>query len=170
MEALQKIFLLLYLFTGVIMDFATRKISNGWILFGLAVGFICSFLEGGITGVALSILGMCISLLLLVLFVFRALGAGDIKLFMVIGVFLLKDELLKIMVVSFLLGGVGALWKLIRTGGFKKRFSYLWNYVLQVAVTGKMVAYKKNVWEDDAVIHFSLYIFLAVALVLGGVV
>lgn len=152
------------------MDFSTRRISNCWIMFGLIAGIICCILKDGISGAGLGLLRMCIPLLLTGLFWLGALGAGDIKFLMVVALFVQREDLLKIMLSGLFLAGIGAFYKLIKTRGFRKRFGYFRSYILQVAATGKILTYKKRTWEDQEIIHFSLYIFLAVIIVLGGVV
>ncbi len=163
-------FLLVYLLAAVVMDFKTRKIYNWWILLGSVMGFLFSFLAGGLKGVCVSLIGMGIPIILIGLFTFGALGAGDIKLFMVVGIFLYYDDLVKMMVVAFILGGCAAFYKLLKTKGFRRRFGYFFHYVKRSLITGRVTPYKRKPWREEEIIHFSLYIFLATGLVLGGIV
>lgn len=170
METLQNIFLMVYLFIAVVMDFSTRKIKNLWILGGMAAGILFNMISGGIIETGFAFARMLLPLALLPLFGFGILGAGDIKLFMVIAFFQRWENLWKVVASAFILGAIAALCKLIITKGFRKRFSYLRNYILQVASTGNIRTYRTGVLQNTDVIHFSLYIFLGTVLVIGGVV
>ena len=67
--------------TAMIMDLRTARIDNGWILFSMAVGAVCCTMEKGIAGMFFYAAGSSIPLILIILFGFGMLGAGDIKLF-----------------------------------------------------------------------------------------
>ena len=70
------------------MDLKSYKISNLLIIFGLILGLIINYCEQGRTSVSLWFFGMLLPILLLFpLFLMKALGAGDIKLFSVVGCF-----------------------------------------------------------------------------------
>ncbi|QHQ60251.1 hypothetical protein Ana3638_05205 [Anaerocolumna sedimenticola] len=70
------------------MDLKSYKISNLIITFGLILGFIMNYSEQGWTSLSLCFFGMLLPVLLLFpLFLMKALGAGDIKLFSVVGCF-----------------------------------------------------------------------------------
>ncbi len=168
MQNVKGLFLLLYLFLAALGDFHKRKIPNWWILFGLSIGFLF-LLEEGKEAVLNGIIGMCLPYaLLFLLYSFRVLGAGDVKLLMVVGLFLGRWGILKGICGAFFFGGIFALCKLIKTKGFKKRFRYLGEYVKRLVRTGKVEAYIKGDWEEDSVIHFSLCIFFGCLPVIGG--
>ncbi len=170
MYGVKYLFLCLYLFLAVLEDFRNRKISNWQILFGLGIGFLFLLKEGGRENVADGLIGMCLPFVLLfLLYAFRTLGAGDVKLFMVAGLFLGKSGVLKGMCWAFLFGGILALCKMIKTKGVKTRFQYLGNYVKYMFKTRSMEVYVKGAWKQDMVIHFSLCIWLGCLPVIGGV-
>lgn len=150
------------------MDFAFRRIHNLWILFGIVIGVIVCLLEGGIAGLGMAAGAMCIPLILLMIHEFGVLGGGDIKLFMVTGLFMGSDKIIQIIILSIFLGAMGALWKLHRTKGFRKRFGYFFSYLQQVVRTGSIKKYGNGYWDETAVIHFSLFIFLATVLIERG--
>lgn len=158
---IKHLFLFLYLFIAVLEDFRKSKISNWWVLFGIIVGFLFLLAEGEEKTLLNGIVGMGIPFVFLFLpYLLRVLGAGDVKLFMVAGLFLGQEGIIKAFVSAFLTGGIYAGYKLIRTKGFKSRFLYLGQYVKRIRITGKLEEYVKGPWERKAVIHFSLCIFL----------
>ena len=71
---------------AVWMDLRMQKVRNWFILAGLAAGFIYHLAAEGLRGMIEFSAGVfCPVLLLAVLFLAGALGAGDIKLFAVLG-------------------------------------------------------------------------------------
>lgn len=80
--------LFIFLLGAVGYDIDYRRIPNLWSLFGILVGVIISFVESGIHGCVFSLLGVAMPVaVLFILFIWSVLGAGDIKLFSVIGAF-----------------------------------------------------------------------------------
>lgn len=71
--------------TAMIMDLRNAKIDNGWILFSMFLGLMICIREKGISGVCFFVTGSSFPLLLIILFLFGMLGAGDIKLFCALG-------------------------------------------------------------------------------------
>ena len=166
---IKQIFLLLYLFTAVLEDFHSRKIPNWWIVFGFGIGLF-SLLGERTNPYLYYVIGCLIPFFLLILlYVIRVLGAGDIKLFMVVGLFLGRAEILRVMAWSFLFGGIYAFINLIRRKSFRQRFTYLFSYVKRVAVNGKIEDYVTGRWDEEIVLHFSLCILLGCLAVVGGV-
>ncbi len=165
---IKEFFLLLYLFTAVLEDFRCRKVPNWWILFGFSIGLVSLLEEKNpyyyyITGCLLPFF------LLMVLYIIRILGAGDIKLFMVVGLFLGRKEILYVIGWSFLFGGIYALMKLFREKSFRQRFIYLFSYLKRITANGKVEAYITGDWKEETVLHFSLCILLGCLPVIGGV-
>jgi prepilin peptidase CpaA len=165
---IKEIFLLLYLFTAVLEDFRSDRIPNWWILFGLGMG-VLSMAGEGRAAYADYIAGCIIPfVLLIVLYALRVLGAGDVKLFMVTGLFLGRKEILWVMVWSFVFGGIYAFIKLIRGRCFRQRFSYLFHYVKRIAINGKPEAYVQEKATEEMLLHFSLCILLGSFFMIGG--
>ena len=87
---------------AVCMDFLMEKVVNSFVCLGLAVGLSYQIQVGRLSGVAAYMLGIALPFfLLLPLFAFRMLGAGDIKLFCVLGGILGWSVILKLMVLLF---------------------------------------------------------------------
>ena len=71
---------------AAITDLKGRRVPNFWILTGLCLAFGQSIIAG--PGIKSSLTGVAFALPLLLFYAFRMLGAGDVKLIMVLGVFL----------------------------------------------------------------------------------
>lgn len=71
---------------AVVMDIQSFRISNRLIVSGFVSGLFLQVLEAGVKGLGVFILNVSIPIILFyLLFLIRALGAGDIKLFSMIG-------------------------------------------------------------------------------------
>ena len=95
---------------ATVLDIHTGKIPNRFILLSLFSGFIFQILTKGVLILPASMLGTIFTIILLFpLFIMKGLGAGDVKLFAVIGSFLSITEyqtILNLIILSLLIGGV----------------------------------------------------------------
>lgn len=157
------------LLLAVRMDLKSYKISNYLILCGLVPGILFNFLKYGWTGISLWFPGILLPVLLLFpLFLIKALGAGDIKLFSLIGSFYGTSYVFKSIVTAFVLGAVMSLIYLIKYRQVFYRFHYLITYI-QTTIsshTGKEIKpyYDRKKDGDQGVIHFSVAILGAILL------
>lgn len=80
--------LFIFLLGAVGYDIDYRRIPNFWNLFGILSGLTISCMESGVYGGIFSLFGIVLPLaVLFVFFIWRILGAGDIKMLSVIGSF-----------------------------------------------------------------------------------
>ena len=160
------------------MDLRWAKIKNGWIVLCLAAALISRLAEGGPAGLVQGLAGAFMALLLTGwLFAFRMLGAGDIKLLAVLGLFMGPGRLLTCLLYTLAFGAVQAAWILISEGLWRERFQYLLDYI-QGEVSRyragssagyRPLPYRRGSVERPENFHFSLPILLSVILYLGGV-
>ena len=121
-----------FLIVAVIMDLRSGKISNRLILTGIGVALIRRLLQEGCVGLLTGVIQISFPVIVLYLFfLIGALGAGDIKLFSLIGGFINFRELITCIVASFVLGAVWSLIKLLIDGRLlsciKSGSKYLWS-------------------------------------------
>lgn len=92
---------------AVVNDYRNWRIPNDLVAIGLIQGFVVSAVVRGLyEGLTSSVRGFLAPVVILyVLFLIRALGAGDIKLLAVAGTFVGSD-IYRVMIYSFLAGGV----------------------------------------------------------------
>lgn len=112
--------------------------------------------------------GVLISILFVPIFFIRAIGAGDIKLFIVITCFLGFDKGIKIVIASFLFGGALSIIHLFRKRIFITQMLSLANYFSCMYITKKVVPYSDGRNEKMNCIHFTLPILLGTLFVIGG--
>lgn len=93
---------------GAVVDGIQRaKVDNAWLLFCLVISLTVQLMERGTGGFIAWSFGACTPFLVLGwLFLFRMLGAGDIKLFCVMGSVLGPGTILRCIAYSFLIGAV----------------------------------------------------------------
>ena len=100
-------------------DVRYRRIPNPFVLATLISGITLNFVLGGVNG-ALSSIGGCVLafILMFILHIFGAMGAGDVKLFAAIGSVIGAHLVLPTFVVVVLTGGLLALVTTLRGGIF----------------------------------------------------
>ncbi len=166
------ILLVTFLSLAVIMDFASFKIKNRLILFGLIVGILLRIYDMEWTSILDGIIGMVVPVIILFpFFLFKVLGAGDIKLFSVIGLFYGNTFVLNSMLYSLFIAGFMSIIVLIKSKQFQSRYEYFIWYIkyfyLKVTREGgsrnEIIPYY-DVSRDGytGVIHYSLAIIIAV--------
>lgn len=166
--SLQAYFVLLFSLGAMCMDLLKQKVSNVWILCGWCLGLGLGILRGGAGGTVAFLLGAVLPLLLLYpLFYFRMLGAGDIKLFSVLGGFLGWRLILKGIWYSFVIGAVFSIVFLCMCGNWIARIQYFWEYVCAYGKTGAVVPYRKEGMQPEH-FHFTIPIVLGMLLYAGG--
>lgn len=152
-----------FLTAAAVEDIKKRRISNDIILAGFVVGMLTRIRQDGYTGFLFFLWGAVVPVLLLwCLFYFRMLGAGDIKLFSMIGGLYGVSFTVKVMVTAFFLGAVMSVFHLLKARCLGYRLHYLAEYVSNYLKTGERVPYYIRERDGETpVIHFA-------AAILGG--
>lgn len=141
----------------------------------MMIGLSFRFLEYQWYGFYEAAVSMLLSFILLYpLYKIGGLGAGDVKLFLMLGSFVWWKEQLHIMAASFIIGAFFSIGKLLSEGNLKERMRYLFKYFLDVFYRKQWSMYGENLrWDDQRYmsnkIHFALPVLLSAALWLGGV-
>ena len=99
---------------GAAMDLRTHKIPNRLTIWSGAAALACSLVLDGPGGLLRGLGGLLFSCLYLAFWIFGALKAGDIKLYMAIGAWAGWRFSLYTLAGSFLAGGAAALFVMIR--------------------------------------------------------
>lgn len=104
--------LLFLLLLSALADLKTDRIPNGFILLGMVIG-----MAGGVTsdrGLSDILASMLLAFLLMYpLYMIGALGAGDVKLFVMIGSFQTVEDFFSILAGAFVIGAGFSLIKLV---------------------------------------------------------
>lgn len=178
------IVLLLILLAAVYTDYRQNRIPNWMIIFGMISGLLISFLHGGLELFCEGLGGMILPVILLYpAFVIGGLGAGDLKLFAVVGSYLGIKGITISFMIAFVIGAIISLVKMIRFHNFKERIYYFFSYMADIFLRGKWRLYEltdpqaldERKAVDDSLdfpkhkIHFALPIFLGVVIYIGGI-
>lgn len=98
-------------------DVRYRRIPNAFVLATLAAGLTINAIFGGLPGVAASLGGCVLAFVLMfMLHIFGAMGAGDVKLFAAIGAVTGSQMVIPTFVVVILTGGLLAVVSMVRSG------------------------------------------------------
>ncbi|MCX8129817.1 MAG: prepilin peptidase [Clostridia bacterium] len=142
---------------SLVCDIKTCKIKNGIVFPFILLGVAVNSMTGGFSGALRAFAGIMLPItLLIVFFLLRMLGAGDIKLFSALGAILGLKPVLYIMVYSFLCGGIIALILiLIRKNGIQ-RLIHLLKYIKVSILTFSLLPYNEfGNKSDGSLFRFS---------------
>lgn len=166
---MEKFFLISIGALAVFWDLWKDKIPNSLVIAGLGLGCCWQITAKGLYGILDFLGGAILPLLLLaVLFYFRMMGAGDIKLFAAIGSFVGMKTVLMCMMFSFLAGAVISIFLIFRRGILRKRLTYFFAYFSNYYQTKNWIPYR-NRMERECSIHFSLPVFISLMMYVGGI-
>lgn len=160
------------LFLSALADLKTDRIPNGFILIGIGAGVLCSILSGqSLSAVVPSV--FLAFLLLYPLYQIGALGAGDVKLFVMIGCFYTAREMLYILAGAFVIGAVFSACKLIAERNGRESFRYFFSYLHEVWKSGRFKLYGEERKRDYHTycknkIHFAVPILFSAVCRMGG--
>lgn len=168
MEWIGRLCILVIGVSAVIMDIQKSRIPNEMIAVGLGLGMAYQVITRGAIGALDFMGGAGLPLVLLgVLFYFRMLGAGDIKLLSAIGGFTGVRVILYCIFISLLAGAGISVLIMIKRGNLWKRLSYFSAYVSDYTKDKKWRPYRR-LQDRDSQFHFSVAILISVLLYIGG--
>lgn len=153
---------------AVCCDLHRGKIPNPLIITGLAVAFCYQVAAFGMLGCIYFLGGAGMPILLLwVLFYFRMLGAGDIKLLAVLGAFLGATESFYCTLAALLCGGAVSFLHVLWRRNLWRRIHCFIDYCREFASTRKWKGYHQGNLEGGT-FYFSIPILISVLLYAGG--
>ena len=154
--------LLMYSFLAVLFDLATDRIPNYLVAAELICGLAYQLYIFGPMGILSFFVGIAVPFVLsYALFLFRMIGAGDIKLLMALGSVAGFPRNVRIMVWSVVCGGIISVFIMWRRTGLIPRLMYFAAYVRDFIRTGVRKPYRKEGRRAEN-FHFTIAIFAAV--------
>lgn len=145
---------------AVIFDLRSYKIPNLLIVMGLTMGISWSCYNDSWSGLFASAAGIGLPIaVLFLLHQLRMLGAGDIKLFSVIGGFT-GGAVWVIILYSFIAGGILATIQMLNRRILVDRMKSFWNYFYTCFKTRQLIPYNSGFDQGNTgnTIHFSIAI------------
>ena len=139
-----KLVLLFYfLIFAAVQDIQSGKVSNRLIAIGLMTGLIFQVIEHKVCGIYFFLWNISVPVILLyLLFQMRVLGAGDIKLFSMLGSLLTFQELCRCLIYTFFAAGAGSILFLAADKRRWQRLQYAVWYLLLFLHSGKIKPYE----------------------------
>lgn len=160
-----ELILLVFLGIAAIWDRIRFSVPNRLVMIGCGVGIAIRLTLEEESAIFLMISGAVLPFILcLPLFAMSMIGAGDVKLFMMTGIYLGPRAVLFIMLVSCLLGAAEAVIRILHYSMLRERFSYLFRYFRTVLAARTVQPYIPQEETDRHAIwlmHFAVHIFLA---------
>ena len=152
--------LLVVSFFALLQDIWIHKVKNWYILLALSVGLIYQFFLGnGLEG----ILGAAAGMLFYRLFMLRFMGAGDVKMFCVIGAWAAFPRIFMLMAYCVLVNGVVAFFIMVMRKNGKRILYHFW---LWLKTCFLLQGYTPMVEETD---HSDKYPYM-IGVFLGAIV
>ncbi|MBR5596587.1 MAG: prepilin peptidase [Lachnospiraceae bacterium] len=167
------IILVLVLFLTCLWDAKKGKIPNPLILIGAFYGLLRMFYYQKffvyIPGIIFPIIVM------FPLYKIGTMGAGDLKLFAMIGFYFPFMETIYCILLAFVIAAGYSLLIMVKDKDYRERFSYLLSYVRDIFTTGNIRYYYKDFEGNDCIkennrrkVHMAIPLFLSIFLHLGG--
>lgn len=168
MKEAEALFLIGFSAAAMWMDLKTGKISNRFILLGLLMSSMLQLIQNGGCGILLFVGGAGVPVLLFgLLYYFRMIGAGDIKLLCVLGSATGPTGSLYCIFLTVLWGGILSLAIMICRKNLVSRMEVFFRYILQYG-QGDPVSYRQYA-GDDALFCFTVPVLFGILCYVGGI-
>ncbi len=155
------------LFVAAVFDLGTERIPNWWIAVGLASGVLSRVFSLTDFGWRGFLAGLAVAFFIgWIPFRMRGLGAGDVKIMMVMGCLNGGRVALCCIFISFLLAAGFSLGRLLSLGHFKQSLRNIFQYFQMTFVRGRIDTYPGR-YDRGHTMHFSLMVFFGYVAWLG---
>lgn len=157
----------------IFMDWRYYRIPNVCILIGIAAGLVMTYRTYAAAGI-LQAAGVSAVILLAFypFYLMGALGAGDVKLFMMMGCHspcMGTDGMIHYLLVTMAAAAVISAVKMAVYAESRERLFYLARYLRKAAVTGAVDPYQIDRTQRRCVVRLSIPAFLSLLLMCAGV-
>ena len=153
---------------SAVSDIQTSKIRNNIFITGAVLGLILNTAAGGWRGAGYSLLGLILPILIFLplssnhfkLFGFhgiKVVGMGDVKLFGYIGALVCFPGVFKIIILTYIIGGVYTIFLMLKKKILVKRFAYFFTWL-----AGYIKSYGNNKYVSTERVKFAPFAFFAV--------
>jgi len=157
----------------IFMDWRYYRIPNVCILAGMTAGLVMAYRTCAVAGLAEAFgVSAVIFAAFYPFYLMGALGAGDVKLFMMMGCYcpnIGTDSLIHYLLVTMTIAAAISAVKMIVYAESRERLLYLMRYLRKTAMTGAVDAYQVNKEQRRCVVRLSIPAFVSLILMCVGV-
>ena len=157
----------------IFMDWYHYKIPNTCIVAGAVWGLVMTYVSYSADGlVRTCVAAAAIFLVLYPIYLLGALGAGDVKLLMMVGCYRCRMGtfgLLHYLLVAMTIAAVIAILKMVLYAQSRERLFYLVRYLRKVVLTGAVDTYQTDSTQKRCVVRLSIPAFISLLLMCAGV-
>lgn len=154
---------------AIFTDWRFYRIPNVCVGAGALTGLIMTFVSDSALGLAAAAASMVIIFLAFYPFyLLGGVGAGDIKLFMMVGCYMKGDAMVHYLLVTMLMAAVCSILKMLAYKESRERLFYLMRYIKKAVLTGTMDEYQIDRTQKKCVIRLSIPAFVSLILMCAG--
>ena len=155
---------------AVFCDWRFYRIPNLCIAVGAASGFYMTYVSYSVSG----LLETASSMLLIFMafypfYLLGGIGAGDVKLFMMMCCYARGGMLIRYLLVTMILASVMSAFKMLLFAESRKRLFYLGRYLRKAVLTGAIDTYQIDKTQKRCLIRLSIPAFISLLLMCTGV-
>ena len=158
---------------AIFMDWRHYRIPNICMIVGIAAGLVMTSVSYSMSGLLQAIsTAFVIFLVFYPFYLLGALGAGDVKLFMMVGCYscyIGTNGIIHYMLVTMTIAAAISIIKMIAYAESRARLFYLIRYLRKVAVTGVVDEYHVDKTQKRCVVRLSIPAFFSLILMCVGV-
>ena len=147
-----------------IFDLREDRIPNALIIIGGLGGPLLGWIISGLAGVVYALIsGIIVFAILFPVYLIRGIGAGDVKLMVVLAMYMNMPKGICFMIVSFVLAAAFSLIRLVMKKQLFLRLNRMKGYILDCVQEGRVLPYRSFECDDS---YIRLAPFMLMSLIL----
>lgn len=156
---MKELMMTVYLASVTSADLIWQRIPNQMILAGYMMGMMIRMMENGVRGLTQGILsGIATIAMLYIFYLIGAIGAGDVKVFSVIGMTCGMTSMWMSAFYSLIFAGAAALIFITKRHEFRVRFEALFLHFISCFRQKRIITY--SAFGQGGYLHYAIYISL----------
>lgn len=156
---MKEMMMAVYLASVTSADLIWQRIPNQMILIGYLMGLTIRYMEDGSRGILIGILsGAATIAVLYIFYMIGAVGAGDVKLFSVIGLSCGMLFMWMSAFFSLMFAGMAGAVFIMKKRQLGLRFRLLFSHIISCIRLRRIISY--SALEQDGYLHYAIYISL----------
>ena len=147
-----------------IFDLREDRIPNALIIIGGLGGPLLGWIISGLAGVAYALIsGIIVFAILFPVYLIRGIGAGDVKLMIILAMYMHMPKGIYLMIISFVLATTVSLFRLIMNRQLFLRLNRIKGYLSACVIEGRVLPYR-SFDQKDSYIRLAPFMFTSLIL------